>query len=380
MIYLLVFTFSVLFTYLAQRTVNQRLFFFSFSVMAVLFPSMLAGFRDSGVGTDTLVYVDDIWGKITRCDNWKLFWISYIVKVFDDVELLYLFVNYVVFQLGGDLHALYFTVNFIVVLLFYLAAYDNRKKAPMWLVMTLFLLMYYNVSLNLVRQSIALSMCVYAFKYAESRNWKRLILWCVLIILAHNTGVFYVIFLVFFFTSKIQVAKLKNMLLFSFYLSICLFLIAFDYILSLAISFNVLPVKFGAYLSESSEVNIQKASFFLYFSLLLLFYAIKKVTQRYIDVHKEISFYTSTKCIGLFLFITSLMSKWAFRISYYFNYICDCIFLPRALYILKGKSRKAYIISVVCLLFICILMWFWTIIYRNENETYPYKSRILGIY
>lgn len=129
-------------------------------MIAVLLPSLLAGFRDSGVGTDTLIYADDVWEKITYCDNWNIFFLSYATRVFDDIELLYLLINYLVYQLGGNLHTLYFMVNFIVVLFFYMTAYDNRKKASMWLVMALFFLMYYNVSLNLIA-NLLLCQCVY---------------------------------------------------------------------------------------------------------------------------------------------------------------------------------------------------------------------------
>lgn len=379
MIYLFVFTLSVLFTYLAQRTVCQKLFFYLFSMIAVLLPSLLAGFRDSGVGTDTLIYADDVWEKITYCDNWNIFFLSYATRVFDDIELLYLLINYLVYQLGGNLHTLYFMVNFIVVLFFYMTAYDNRKKASMWLVMAIFFLMYYNVSLNLIRQSIALSMCVYAFKYAENRRWRLLLIWCFLIVSTHNTGIFYIVFLVFYFVWNMKMGKLRNMVLVFFCFLLGSFFIAFDAILSLAVFMSFLPAKFLEYSSGNMESVIQKSYLLFYFVILLFFLLINRLNRNIVSSRIELSYYSSTKFVGFLLLITSLISKWAFRVSYYFNYSSDCVFLPRALHILKKRNRNYYMMAVLCLLLFCIIMWFWIIVYRNENETYPYRSKILGI-
>lgn len=198
MIYLFVFFISVLFTYLAQKSVSQKLFFYLFSIIAILFPSLLAGFRNSGIGTDTLVYVDKIWYNMLHINSFIEFINAYYNGIFDESsEFIYLLINWGTSKLGNDVQWIYFTTNLCVILPIYCAIYDHRKKGPMWLSMTIFLLLYYNSSLNLVRQSIALALCVYSYKYLEQGQWFKALIGSVIIMNTHNTGIFYIFIIIF---------------------------------------------------------------------------------------------------------------------------------------------------------------------------------------
>lgn len=128
MIYIIVFLFTTFFTYVAQRTVTQKVFFYFFSALAVLSPAMLAGFRDSGIGTDTLIYVDHVWTKVLLVPAWDDFMYSYSNKDFQDIEFFYLLLNWLVSQISTDVHSIYFAANLVVIYFVYRAAYDKRTK------------------------------------------------------------------------------------------------------------------------------------------------------------------------------------------------------------------------------------------------------------
>ena len=69
--YLFVFAISIFSTYLAQLCYNRnnKFLFVLFSAVAILTPALLAGFRDSGIGTDTEIYVDDIWNQFKHINS-----------------------------------------------------------------------------------------------------------------------------------------------------------------------------------------------------------------------------------------------------------------------------------------------------------------------
>ena len=77
MIYLITFSFSTFFTFIAEHTRRNKGLFLLYSLIAILFPSLLAGFRDRGIGTDTIGYVDIVWEQVRMIHNWNDFLIAY---------------------------------------------------------------------------------------------------------------------------------------------------------------------------------------------------------------------------------------------------------------------------------------------------------------
>ena len=250
----------------------------------------------------------------------------------------------------------------------------------MWLCMAMFLLLYYNISLNLIRQSLCLAMCLYSFKYIENRNLTKLIIWTIIIISTHNTGIFFLFFIAFYFTYNMRKSIIRNIFLYSMYLFALLCIISYEYLIVFAVTFNILPEKFLEYIQTSGNTGIPKSSLILYLYILICIIIINYKTKNIShNISKENKFTRTNKVIGIIIFLTSIISKWAFRISYYFNYICDCILFPRVLYSVKNKNKSLYNLILFTTICFCIIMWLWIIAYNNENETYPYKSKILGI-
>ena len=380
MIYIIVFLFTTFFTYVAQRTVSQKVFFYFFSALAVLFPAMLAGFRDSGIGTDTLIYVDHVWAKILLVPAWDDFMYSYSNKDFQDIEFLYLLLNWLVSQVSTDVHSIYFAANLVVIYFVYRAAYDNRKKCDMWLVMLLFLLLYYNASLNLVRQSIALSMSIYAYKYIEREKWVKVAIWSYFVLLAHNTGVFFTFLWLIYLIFRLKSRILKRLLLLSFAIIVPVSLSMLDYILFLSVNLGILPEKFLMYMGGLEESALTKSAFIIYILFGIFLFGVWRFFRRVsCQLDSKLSMYAYFKFIGVLLFIGSLVSRWAFRVSYYINYPADCLFLPRAAKLVKRRSFVMYKLSVCTILLLAFVLWIWSIVIKNDNATIPYKSQILGI-
>lgn len=377
MIYLFVFFVSILATYFAEYCIrgNNKVAFYLFSSIAILVPSILAGYRDSGVGTDTLIYVDQVYNQVSGISSWHQFIQAYKMGDFASIEFVYLLINFFVSTFFHSLNWLYFFTSLIINLFFYLAAYDNRKKASMWLVMSLFLLLFYNQSLNIVRQTIAISMSLYAFKYIEQKKWLPTLIWCVIILETHNSGIFYVlvgiVYLICQIKGKVKRRVLKSLLV----IGVLGALLYLNETIILFVSLGLLPPKFLMYLAQDDSDTTIKALLVMYAITICLYFIFGYLRGK--RNSKESKYFFYNKLVGILLFLSSFVSRWGYRIGFYFN-VMDCIFIPRVIYKMKRNKPVFYTLNVT-LLALAIAVWVWMTVIRNGNETFPYKSKLLGI-
>lgn len=382
-IYLITFLISIFCTAISEISITRKdgkFFFILFSFIAIIIPSLLAGFRNPGIGTDTLIYAKDIWEQIRQIPSLTSLFYKYNQEYFNDTEFIYLLINWIASLFGRNIFWCFFFTNLCVILPIYCALYDNRKKGKMWIGMAIFLLLYYNISLNLIRQSITLAFCIYSFKYLEQKKYIKLIIWLIIIALSHNTGIFYIVFCAIYLFGTIKNIRLRNTLLGLSYISLPLCFVAFNVILLIAINLGILPERYIWYsMGDETLFDTMTTGMYLLITLLLfhIYHKTPRITQQY---YKErLGFIAYNKLFAVVLFFTSIISKWAYRISYYFNYPIDIILLPRALNIIRQRSRKQYQLILTMLFSAMIFYWIWLFVVKGAHETYPYKSQLLGI-
>ena len=159
-VYFFVFFITFIFAYLAEKfySKNNKFLFYVFSALAVLLPSLMASFRASGVGTDTQIYIDRIFHYMVNSKNINDF-VYY--KSLSDVEILYFIFNFVVSRFSSSLNAIYFSCSLFVNLLFYSTFFYYYKKQKISLSFSyiLFLIFFFNKSLNMNRQMMGMAIC-----------------------------------------------------------------------------------------------------------------------------------------------------------------------------------------------------------------------------
>ena len=382
-IYICIFLLSTISTYIAEFNIKKKkknfpLFIIS-SIVAILFPVLLATFRDPGVGTDTLGYVQEVWNQFTRLGNINNILYAYQNGEFYDFEIVYLLINAIAIIFGNDIHWLYFITSLFIILPIYIAIYNNRHRAPMWIGMIFFLLLYYNYSLNMVRQSVALAFCIYSFKYVEQKKWIKLFIWLLIIINTHNTGIFYLLFIAIYLISYIPSKYLKNILLFISYFSIILIFSAFDFLLIISVSWGIISDKYLIYLTNNNQTDLDLTTTIEYLFIILISYISLQILRKKIIQYNEVNNYIKYEFLGTLLFCAALISQWAFRLSFYFNYPIDCLFLPRMFMLVKCRSKSLYQLLLLITIGFLLLVWYWTTVITKVNEVYPYKSELLGI-
>ncbi len=119
----------------------------------------------------------------------------------DRVEFLY---RYVI-KLGmaiGDKHWV-FVLTHIIIIFFFWQAFKESENLPM----TIFVFMfggYFNLSLNTMRQFIAMAICLYATKYIYQEKLVQYAAWILVATLFHSTGAVYIIF---YFLARFKLPK-----------------------------------------------------------------------------------------------------------------------------------------------------------------------------
>jgi|GEM_PF-2315639 len=377
-IYVVVFLITIFCTAIAEKVEQNKLLFLIFSAIAVLVPAAVAGCRDLGIGTDTITYADHIFRlMVNRHYSFMQFLSSYKDEDFVGAEFIYLLINYIVSLFTDSVNWFYFVANLIVILFFYRAAYDNRKKGSMWLAMLFFLCLFYNLSLNIMRQSIAIGMTIYAYKYIENKDWKRALIWLVIIFNAHSSGIFFVMLFFVRWVAYLKNYKLAIRLQVSFALAISFLFIYFNSLLSLlAIVSDRFSKYEELYSDEQKKQTMVGLTTFFVLILVLLFF-VKKALG--IKRNRDMGLYIYNQILGIAFMTTSAISITVGRISWYLN-VLDCIYVPRALRELSYRKKGYAQLLTVATVILLIAIWYLGIIVSKWHDTYPYKSKILGLY
>ena len=374
-IYIFVFLLSIFFTIQCEGSENKwnRLIF---AFLAILIPSLLAGVRDYGVGHDTTIYVDETYREVLdyrESDIW-----TFLRALMSDEfsqEPFYCFINYLGLQMGMEVNYVYFVVSFVTIALVFNAIFLYQNRASMPLMMFVFLFLFFNISLNTIRQTVAIALALNVYLYLERKEWITSAIFLVLMFLSHTTSVVFLLFLLLYVAVQKR-AGLK--IIIGLVLVVPITLMMLDDLILLAISMNIVPTRFVAYLAEEEETVVMKTA--IVFGWLVLGamlwggYSLLKKEES----NREIIFIFNVKLFNNLLILASAVSMWAFRMAYYFG-VFDILFIPRIIRFVSEKDeRKGNFLTVVFVLLISIY-WYWSIIHNNENETYPYKSEILGI-
>lgn len=357
-IYITIFLLSAFLIKIGESRKSKK---FSICFLLALFlPSMLAGFRDVSVGTDTQEYYKMYLGFEQNDLLLSLLFTS-------NTEPLFVFLSIISTKIGG-FQFLLFTYQFLTIFFVYLTAYKYRKYISIWLVFLIYFFLFYNASLNIMRQCLAVSYIAYITTFLFDGNNKKFIVLALLSLCIHTSAIIGAIFIFIIF--RLTRYKGQKLILLSFLFFIALFLLGifFKYAVSLL---SVIGIgRFGEYLTYvSGDSNSVLGITDLLLRLVFLGISIYAYASHIIN--KRISliyiFFIIVEIAMLFL---GLYSKFLYRIALYFTEF-HIYFIP--LIVDSGRftfdSRNVLKFGVLSLVFI---YWFYLNIYRLSNMTVPY--------
>lgn len=359
-VYFLIFFIALLFTVLANdnfKNENKKLGIL-FSVLAILVPSILAGLRLKGVGTDTLYYFDAAFMYSQNSDSLlQLFKVS-------DIEPLYNVVNFIISRFTDNINAVYFVLQLIIMIFAYLTCYDNRKKISLPMSYLIFMLLYYNRSLNMCRQTIAIVIFLYAIKYIKEKKFFKYLLFILIAVGFHKTALFCLpIYLIIDLLNK-KDAPLYRILII---ISSLVLVIFYKYIMLFIINiFSFIPSRYVYYVSNANNnlILIELILKVVLLGIVLLF------SNKMIEKNDDNKILIFLMILDIILYFIGIHAASAQRLSFYIGYL-NIFALAQLKDIFTERSKK--MVSIIIIAILCCYSYLYYDV-AQYDQTVPYYS------
>lgn len=345
-------------------------------LMIIVISSIIAGLRSNTVGTDVRNYAEPLQHLANMSDNYFDFINNY---AFPNVEKGYLTIIFVVSRFTQKLFVSQLVIEVIIMstLIFGILKFEriNKKSISFVIGIIIFYCFFYNLSFNMIRQSVAIFILFYSFNFLLTQNYIKYFIGVIIAVTFHNSAIIsIVIFFIYILTydksKKIDFKIGDNLYGINTVMlnSVMLILISFIIILSAGSLVNVLHV-----IGLDNYIDLYMSNFGFNVSLtnliprlLLVGTLIIEWKEMKIQKNKLRYFYIVIALIDLLLF---QVSGYAYRIGWYTTvfYIYS---ISDALADDNNKVRRNSII--VFLIVALFIYWYMYTVVANLNETVPY--------
>lgn len=385
--YMLCFLLSCYSARLASRYYKKKNIYRVFSIIAVIFPCILAACRDSTIGTDVGIYGDIIFNN-----SLKMKFSEFIV--YRKADYLYLLVVYLCSHTIGTLQFQYFVLQALTIVPFYSSLQRRESRRYAWVGMAVYYLVLFPYSLNLMRQSIAIALLFWGFKFIEQRNLFKYVFAVLVSTLFHTTAIVGVVVYPIVILMNADTRDITTWNLYPKYKNSFWIKIAYRYgkfiswIIILTTIF--LLTQFSRVITILYTFNSENYSHFYnqllpsktpiiveYVVLMFPIFAIYLLQKKYYDcVNGEIRSLFTLSAMGMILYQAAKISAETYRVSLYFN-----IFLPLFVVELLMYTRKAEkrLFRIILILICLIAFWYKFFVIELWCQIFPYTSKILGI-
>lgn len=328
--------------------------------IACLLPCFLAAFRDVTVGGDVKVYVLPEFNR-AKNTGWIDFYFGFIYNEPLFSLLIYICSNYFTIEI------LFFIIQLLVIIPVFFAVRSHTDKVC--IIMTIFNLLFYNMSLGVMRQCISMGLFLLAYCiYEKKKYFFSGIIWS-LSALFHVSAI---IILVLVFLCKYVMSHrymLRSFLILGF-------LILF-FVFSNTIIWHVYPyvgLLSGRYMYYIETLTLISKNYsqipvtdLLCKSLIVIICGFMISIYKKWDKNIYYTFFMTI--IGRYFIIFCANFLEALRLAFYFDYFIFLL-IPEVLSIRMRRSNK--IIISISMLFIATLYWIYFIYGKRAYETVPF--------
>lgn len=367
--YFLIFTISTLLFFFGGKSKKYTILFSTISISLLC---LLAAFRSNQIGTDTLVYPLPMFNAAVSSKNFQDFlhasWTHSAFKTGRtiDFEIGFVILTYCIAKLFVNRYIYFFLLELLIILPIYLGIKKIIPKSQRWMSMLIFMLLFYNLGLNLVRQSIAISFLFYGICYfISTKKCFPYIICQILCLFIHKSSLLGI----FLFLISYIFLKNKNHIKFKFFfIAIVMFI---GLLLSQYLKY-VLPIfgldKYVGYIS--GDLKFLPNQLIAYVPLIIMLFVWVNSNSR----NNVLALIFTMILCGIFMLQFSSVNPFGGRIAYYFL-IFIVIIVPlyriKLNLMLKIGNVNINIINVLFVLY-GIIYWCFYYGYSNIGETVPY--------
>lgn len=333
------------------------------TVVAILIVSIVAGMRAETIGTDVTVYAKP-WFKWATQSNDYLMYVKWALN--SDMGIIYGSINYIVSRFTSNLNWLLFTINLLTNGLMYVAIYKNRDLVRPSIAFLVYLFLFYNQSLNLLRQSLAVSIVCLQFYYLRTGKYHIALFISFIATLAHSSAAISVILIPIYILANSKLGKLNREILF---IAAIVTAVSFQYISSLLIDYGILSERYLIYVILNQRGGALTRLFLFCVPVLIMYLCFTKKEVKQLAEFKSLQTYFF---FSLALSILAFKMAYLIRIAYYFDVFTVFTYFLLADYstvnIKIGRKKYTYLFVIL------VLLVYWIIVYgiKNSGETVPY--------
>jgi len=356
-IYLAGFGFSTLFVWISEKNQKYKVFW----ILAVAVLTYIAAMRGLDVGIDIKYYVLKTY-KIAQTYRGNFF--GYIAYNPDQVEPLYMLTEYIAANVIKNVHFALFVFSLLSNTFILLGVKNLRNRMSVTVGWIAYCLLFYSVTLNLMRQFIAIAIIFYLFSDSKKLNWKRAAFFSLLAMGFHISGLMGMfLYAVYIILGKKEVTtSLFKMIVLGLFLSLPFLA---DILLGLFSNLGIVSGKFLLYLNNEGDVALGNI---IFRSVGMVFYAFHIFRSKLVRKDHWIRFILYTGIIDiLFLLNNGLFSLRVGKMFSVFEIVYFTIGLNS---FKKGKSR---IIASIALTIFLFAYWYYQFVVLNSGLIYPYE-------
>ena len=358
---------------LSESTKKTKAISIVFLIISISIPCYLASQRDLSIGGDTKGY---IYGMYNLAETNKVSLLEYFEiappwYAIPRTIIGYMFLNWGCAQFENGFQILLFMIDLLAILPVYLAIKKvSKSRYETVFGYTLFLLFFFNISLNAARQSIGLAFYLLAYVYMTQREYKKTFLFTLVGFLFHDTAI---IILPVALIHYVIVDRVKSQKKQRRYEGVIV-LLSIIAVLGFYPLLNFL-VNTGIYSHGAVYLTLRRFDFsFIKTALYLSVYLIVILNKKYMVQSKEDEFYKFISLLSVIWLQAGALITYADRLSWYLFYPIILVYLPKIAYRRNGKiSTQRWLYAVAVIL---IFLAYWVILYGiiNEHGTVPYIS------
>ena len=278
----------------------------------------------------------------------------------EQVEPLYLIAEYIAANVFGSVHFALFVYSFVTNLFAYFAIKNLKDKLNVTIGWIAYCLLFYSVTLNLMRQSIAVIIIFFIFSDAKRISCKRVALLTLLAMGFHISGFMgiflYLVYRIFEISDKSRyIIKEVSVVVFS------LVPFLYDVILAILVKINILSGKYLIYIDTKGGLSLGNMLFRGLGVFIYSLYLYKRKSHKD-DAWNQFILYIAVMDI-LFLINNGLFS---YRIGKIFS-VFEIIYYTIGIDIFKPK-----IFASIAIISIMFVYWIYQFVILNSGEIYPY--------
>lgn len=369
LVYIITFLYCLFFHYMAYR-VKNKVAKYCLVFIPLVGLAFLAGLRDYGVGTDTLFYSKAYFDDARHANDLGDLLNNNNIHI---TNKGYLFLNYFGALMMSHIFIEWFLTELLILVCTYWAIMKMSKHYAINLAIfsLLYLFAFYNMSLNLMRQVCAMSICLLSYSYLiEKKN----VIAVLLVLLAMTFHTSAGLFLLVFFYRYLSDTKHKKMVFAAIFGAISLAIFLYYQLLMILGQLGIFSKVYMERYGVNSQFEGLRVPYAFLVVALVIYIGIWLSYRKKILTDSENYFLLLVHTTFLLLMLLNYLVETLIRLSLYF-YVLDIAFMAVLL-----TSRKMSISYKLLLPIVIIFMWLYSYMYLNGHATYPYKSQILGIY